>query len=192
MTEGARDAREGTLERSEEGRWSLRFERRLPQAPEKVWHALTEEEHLAAWFPTTIEGELREGAELQFRFRGEEAPPTRGEMLTYDPPRVMEFTWGQTGEDVDQPERTRFELVPEGSGSRLTMTTTYDQVGKSARDAAGWHICLDGLEGHVAGESVDERAHERWRPLNRRYTEKFGPESATIGPPPGALPDEAA
>ncbi len=37
----------------------VRFSRRLPHPPEKVWRALTEAEHLAAWFPTTVEGELR-------------------------------------------------------------------------------------------------------------------------------------
>jgi uncharacterized protein YndB with AHSA1/START domain len=31
-----------------EGGWRLRFERRLPHSPEKVWRALTEEAHLAA------------------------------------------------------------------------------------------------------------------------------------------------
>src|SRR4051794_15127554 len=37
-------------------RWNVSFERTLPHPPEKVWRALTEAEHLKAWFPTTIEG----------------------------------------------------------------------------------------------------------------------------------------
>lgn len=32
----------------------------------QVWRALTEERHLAAWSPTTIEGELKPGAPLRF------------------------------------------------------------------------------------------------------------------------------
>lgn len=191
MTDVKRDPREGSLEQTDDGRWRLQFERVLPHPPEKVWRALTEEEHLAAWFPTTIEGELRPGAPLRFRFRGEQAPPTTGEMIACEPPRVLEFTWGFGEEDTDvpeespdkQPERSRFELTPEGDGCRLTFTTTYDRVGKSARDAAGWHVCLDALKAHLAGEGGHSPG--RWKPLNERYKERFGPEASTIGPPEG-------
>jgi len=41
---------------------TLRFVRWLPHPPGKVWRALTEPEHLAAWFPTTVEGELAAGS----------------------------------------------------------------------------------------------------------------------------------
>ena len=34
-----------------------------------VWRALTDPDHLQAWFPTTIEGELSAGAPLRFGFR---------------------------------------------------------------------------------------------------------------------------
>lgn len=182
MAELSRDPREGTLEQAGE-RWRLRFVRVLPHSPEKVWRALTEEKHLAAWFPTTIEGELQVGAPLQFRFRAGEFPPSTGEMIACDPPRVLEFTWGFSGEAEEQPERSRFELDPEGTGCRLTFTTTYDEVGKSARDAAGWHVCFDALEAHLAGEPPAKEPSERWKPLNRRYAERFGPAAASIGPP---------
>jgi uncharacterized protein YndB with AHSA1/START domain len=177
-----RDARDGKLEQAD-GRWRLRFERVLPHPPEKVWRALTEEAHLAAWFPTTIEGELRPGAPLEFRFREGEYPASTGEVIECIAPRVLEFTWGYSEEDIDTPERSRFELTPEGDGCRLTFTTTYDRVGKSARDAAGWHVCFDLLEEHLAGEPASPHSPERWKPLNRHYIERFGPDAGTIGPP---------
>lgn len=183
MTAAERDPGEGTLERTEDGRWRLRFERMLRHSPDKVWRALTEEEHLAAWFPTTMEGEQRAGAPLRFRFRGEEYPPSEGEMIEFDPPRSLEFTWGMSEEDIDQQERTRFELTPVGDGCRLTLLSTYDRVGKSARDAAGWHVCLDLLEAELAGEPRTGTSPERWKPLNRLYTERFGPEASTMKPP---------
>lgn len=182
MNEPTRDAREGMLEEAD-GRWRLRFERVLPHPPEKVWRALTEEQHLAAWFPTTIEGELRPGAPLLFRFRESQLPPTGGEVVECDPPRVLEFTWGFSEREEDRPERTRFELTAEGTGCRLVFATTYDQVGKSARDAAGWHLCFDLLEEHLAGKPPAADSPGRWKPLNRRYAERFGPEAASIGPP---------
>ncbi len=179
MSEG-RDPREGTLERAG-GRWRLRFERVLAHAPEKVWRALTEEEHLKAWFPTTIEGELRPGAALRFADRAA-GWSTTGEVIACEAPRVLEFTWG-FGDEGGQAEHSRFELLPEAGGCRLVFTTTYDQVGKSARDGAGWHDCLDLLAHHLAGTPAPGSPVERWKALNRKYRERFGREASTIGPP---------
>lgn len=177
-----RDAREGVLEQAGE-RWRLRFVRQLRHSPEKVWRALTEERHLAKWFPTTIEGELRTGSELTFAFRGEEYPAHHGRMLEYVPLRTMEFEWGppEEGEDEDH-EVTRLELRETADGCELTLLTTYDRVGKSARDATGWHACLDLLEAELAGKAL-EAGPELYEPLNRRYAEKFGEEASAIGPP---------
>ena len=72
---------QGQLERID-GRWQLRFTRKLAHPPEKVWRALTELEHLAAWFPTDIEGERAPGAELRFVFRNGEGPTIAGKMIT--------------------------------------------------------------------------------------------------------------
>lgn len=47
---------------------------------------------------------------------------------------------------------------------QLTFMTTYDQVGNSARDAAGWHPCFDQLEAHLAGEPLTAPAGSRSRP----------------------------
>lgn len=182
MTEPIRDAGEGVLEQVDD-RWRLRFVRVLPHPPEKVWRALTQEGHLAAWFPTTIEGELRAGAALRFRFRECDLPPTTGEMIECEPPHVLEFTWGFSGGEGEIPEQSRFELVREGDGCRLSFMTTYDQVGKSARDAAGWHERFDLLAEHLAGKESAGSTPDRWKPLNRRYAERFGSHAATIGPP---------
>ena len=175
---------EGRLEQSND-RWRLRFERTLPHSPAKVWRALTEEAHLAAWFPTTIEGELRVGGPLEFRFREGEYPATHGEVLECEVGRVLEFTWGFSEEDLTQPEQSRFELIPEGDGCRLVFTTTYDQVGKSARDAAGWHVCFDRLAAHLDGREYDI-SDDPWTPLNKFYADRYGPEAASIGPPESA------
>ncbi|HEX7049933.1 MAG TPA: SRPBCC family protein [Longimicrobiales bacterium] len=184
MTEPMRDPGEGILEQAD-GRWRLRFVRALPYSRERVWRALTEERHLAAWFPTTIEGELRAGAALTFRFRGVEAPPTIGELIACEPPRLLEFTWGGSEDGSTPLEHVRFELTPDGAGCVLIFTTTYDAVGKSARDAAGWHVCFENLARRLAGEEPVANPAERWKPLNRLYAERFGPEASTIGPPQG-------
>ncbi|MGH8944855.1 MAG: SRPBCC family protein [Acidimicrobiia bacterium] len=166
----------GRLEQIDD-RWQLRFTRRLPHPLEKVWRALTEPEHLAAWFPTTIEGERAAGAALRFAFHEGEAPPLDGEMLTYEPPRVLEFRWDD--------DTLRFELQPDGDGTVLTLLNTFDELGRASRDAAGWHECLDLLGYHLTGEHPPWAPGQKWGEVHPDYVEQFGPEASTIGPPEG-------
>jgi uncharacterized protein YndB with AHSA1/START domain len=167
----------GTLEQLDDGRWRLRFTRTFAHPPEKVWRAITEPEHLAHWFPTTIEGGRAAGAPLRFSFPGGEAPPFEGEMVVYEPPSVMELRWG--------PDVLRIELRPTGTGTDFTLLDTLDERGKAARDGTGWHVCLDSLAEHLRGEPAARESMTSWRDLQPRYVERFGPEAATIGPPEG-------
>jgi uncharacterized protein YndB with AHSA1/START domain len=159
------------------GRWQLTFTRRLSHPREKVWRAITEPDHLEAWFPTTIEGERATSAKLRFAFREGEGPTQEGEMLAYDPPSVLEFRWGDE-------ETLRFELRPDGEGTALTFVNRFDQLGKAARDAAGWHVCLDNLARRLAGEEPDTSS-EAWQGVHAGYVESFGPDASMIGPPEG-------
>jgi uncharacterized protein YndB with AHSA1/START domain len=165
---------DGQLERID-GRSRLRFVRRLPHPPQKVWRALTEDEHLAKWFPTTIEGERAAGAPLRFSFRGDDLPSFEGKLIVYEPPSVLEFLWGD--------DTIRIELVPDGDGCVLTLLDTLDVHGKAARDAAGWHECLDLLASDLAGKAPDFKPGEHWAEVHPRYVERFGPEASSIGPP---------
>ena len=171
----------GTLE-PDGDRWRLVFVRRLPHPPEKVWRAITEPEHQAAWFPQRMDGERRAGATLRFD-AGEEHEFT-GTMVAFDPPSVMELTWGE--------DRLRFELEPDPDptnegGTILRLADTFTEIGKAARDAAGWHECLDKLACDVAGERFPFEGFDRWKQVHPRYVEALGPEGSTIGPPPGML-----
>ena len=116
----------GTLTR-EGDRWMLTFTRRLAHPREKVWRAVTEPAHLAAWYPQEIVGERRAGAPL--RFVSPAGDGFDGQMLVFDPPEIIEFTWGA--------DRLRIELRADGAGTLLTLTDTFDELGKAARDGAG-------------------------------------------------------
>jgi uncharacterized protein YndB with AHSA1/START domain len=166
----------GTLER--QGDVSvLRDERHLAHPQERVWRAITEDADLAAWFPTTIEGPRRDGAPLRFAFRQGEAEAFGGEMLAFDPPALMELRWS---DDI-----VRFELQPEvgddSAGCILRLSVTFTDIGKAARDAAGWHLCLERLSASSDGTAPPRP--ERWKERHRSYVERFGPEGSTIGPP---------
>jgi uncharacterized protein YndB with AHSA1/START domain len=170
----------GTLEQTLDGSWRIRFERTLPHPVEKVWRAVTEPDHLSAWFPTTIEGDRAPGAQLRFSFpesAGVDLDAFEGEMLAFDPPSLMELRWGS---DV-----LRIELRPVPEGTRLTLLDTLEARGKGARDAAGWHGCLSALEAHLSGDADARAALDGWKDVRSHYVEAFGPEAATIGPPEG-------
>jgi uncharacterized protein YndB with AHSA1/START domain len=168
----------GQLETSNGGEPRLRFERLLAHPQEKVWRAITEPEHLAHWFPTTIDGQRAAGARLEFVFPKGEAPPFDGEMLLFDPPSVMELRWG--------PDTLRLELYPTTGGTLLVLLDTLEELGKAARDGAGWHTCLDGLAA-LLDHKNHSHARARWSEVHAVYAADFGPDATTIGPPEAML-----
>ena len=71
----------------------------------KVWRALTEAEHLAAWFPTTVEGDYAvAGAPLRFSFREVPLPANRRHRCWRSSRRSC---WSSSGAT----RRLRFELT---------------------------------------------------------------------------------
>jgi uncharacterized protein YndB with AHSA1/START domain len=167
---------DGQLERVGD-RARLTFTRTLRHAPEKVWRALTETEELAQWFPDgPPRGKFVEGDTVQFGTTGER-PGFEGKVVTVDPPRLLEYTWG---DDI-----LRFELQPDGDGTVLTFTDTFDEYGKAARDGAGWHACLDMLGFALDGTTPPGDNGAYWRQIHPGYVERFGPEASAIGPPAG-------
>jgi uncharacterized protein YndB with AHSA1/START domain len=127
-------------------RVGLRYERRLPHSPEKVWRALTESEHIPRWLPCDMIGDRREGGAIELRMTPAlvdkyeiEEPTQSGTIVTWDPPRVFEWTW-----DADV---LRFELEPTEDGTLLTLTTWLGDGDpeETVGTAAGYHVCLGNL-----------------------------------------------
>jgi len=168
---------DGDLEQDGD-RWKLRFSRKLPHAQEKVWRAVTEPRHLEAWFPQRIVGEWRVGAPLTFEAKGGEHPAFAGEVLACDPPSLLEFRWGR---DV-----IRFEIKPHDGnppGCTFVLTDRFAELGKAARDGAGWHICLDYLGFYLDETAPPPSSREQWQKAHAGYVEKFGEAASAIGPP---------
>ena len=165
-----------------ENRPALRFERRLSHPMEVVWRAITQSDELAHWFPSRVEvDELRLGAEMTFRFEEmplEGMPMTiPGRVTDFDPPRLFAFFWGD--------DHLRFELEPiPGSEDAclLRLTVLLDEREKAARDGAGWHVCLDRLEGLLGGDDGPALtgAGEDWRGLYEEYQRRGAPAGAPI------------
>ncbi|MDT4981705.1 MAG: hypothetical protein QOG07_3584 [Pseudonocardiales bacterium] len=167
----------GTLEQAGE-RWRLRFTRRLRHDPETVWRAITEPDQLKAWFPDHLSGDLVVGGRLTFSHDSASIPDFHGEVRAIESPLLLEFTWGT--------DLLRFEIEPNDDGCTLTLLDTFDEVGKAARDAAGWHVCLDQLALTLDGGAAPaSSASQEWQNVHPGYVEAFGPDGSSIGPPEG-------
>ena len=83
----------GTLEQAGTG-WRLRFTRDLAHPAERVWRAVTEPGHLAAWFPMRIHGDWVVGGPLTFTDPEGRGLEFTGKVLAYQPPSMLEFSWG--------------------------------------------------------------------------------------------------
>jgi uncharacterized protein YndB with AHSA1/START domain len=153
---------------------ALRFERRLSHPIDVVWRAITEADELAEWFPSKVKvEELRAGAEMRFEFENMplDAPTTMtGRVTDFDPPRLFEFYWGE--------DHLRFELEPSEEGCVLSLTVLLDSREKAARDAAGWHVCLDRLRRRLAG--ADAGGREDWRRYYEEYQQRGVPAGAPV------------
>jgi uncharacterized protein YndB with AHSA1/START domain len=163
----------GTLTKLD-GKEAVRYERVYPHATDRVWRALIEPASIKAWFPTTIEGlteaatEKRTHAKLTFKFENDDGPEQKGELRACDPPRLLEYTWGD--------ELLRFELSEAGPGgkhTKLVFTTTFGEHSQASRDATGWHMCLDNLGRNLEGEKP-QPAGEKFTELNAAYKEALG------------------
>lgn len=175
--------REGALV-TIDGKPALRFERRYRHPMERVWRAISDPDEMTRWFPSNVEGERAVGAELTFvdeaqraaaREAGEptraDGPMFRGTVVTYDPPKVFSFTWGG--------ELLRFELLSDGADTVLVFTQILSHQSVAARNGAGWHMCLAGLDDLLdaaAGEAVD------WTDVYDDYVDRIGP---ALGVPSG-------
>lgn len=167
----------GAEVRKDGEKWTLVLVRDLRHPPAKVWQALTDPEHLREWAPFDADRNLGTlGATVKLATVGAPTPHvTETQVTRADAPRVLEFNWG--GQDI------RWELEPLASGgTRLTLWHNIDRNFISM-GAAGWHICLDVLDRHLAGQPVGRIVGPNamkfggWQRLNAEYARQFGVET---------------
>ena len=158
-----------------EGRPALRFERVLDHPVDAVWAAITEPSELAHWFPARVEVDLRPGGGMTFTFADDAFPVMHGEVTELDPPRRFAFEWGG--------ERMSFDLEPEDGGCRLVFIHFLSERDAAARDAAGWHVCLDQMRARLAGppaEAPGTEPTEEHRALMDEYERRGMPTGAPL------------
>jgi uncharacterized protein YndB with AHSA1/START domain len=133
----------------------VRFERHYPRPVETVWSAITEPARLADWMGVA-HVEPFVGGRFELMLDGPH--PSTGRVVAWDPPKVLEFSWSNT----HAPDSTvRYELTPEGAGTRLIFIHQGMPYVNSALMLPGWHHLLarlgSALEGTVLAGAMDYR-----------------------------------
>ena len=145
-----------------DGKPAVRFERVYPHPVEHVWRTSPSPSEMASWFPTTVEVDLREGGAMTFTFPDERDGADGRPRARARPAAHVRVPVGRRGAAL----RARGE----GDGCRLTLTHLISNADEAARNAAGWHVCLDKL----GGEESD------WEPLYEEYERRGVPAGAEI------------
>lgn len=138
----------------------IRMQLQLAASPSVVWHALTDTDAVQTWFAEHANIDLSAN---RYDFWGRWTPtvPDRstgghriaeailGKTLIYD--------WHIRGDDT----RVAFTLIPDGSGTILTMRHAQAPDGAVAEEHNGsedfWFLSLDNLRRYIDGKSSDAR-----------------------------------
>ncbi|GAA5052298.1 SRPBCC domain-containing protein [Nocardia callitridis] len=158
----------GSFGMTENGRWAVRFERVFAHPRTKVWRSLTETDQLRHWFVDILDYDrtrfsIEPGAQLVFVAKTG-GDPTFGEVRAVDPPRLLEYSWGE--------EILRWELDDLGAEScRLTFVNEFPDRDSAPGLGAGWHVGLDRLHQHLTGTAHPQST---WDQLTEHYAQAFG------------------
>jgi uncharacterized protein YndB with AHSA1/START domain len=166
---------EGTVERTDDGRYLISFERRLAHPVERVWDALTRPEELIAWWGDA-DVELAEGGRFDVRWLNTDDEGNTAEMhatiAKLEPQRLLVL-------DGDMHGRLRWELTPDGDGTLLSFRSTVELDPEFlTKVPAGWHFHLDALQRHLEGGSTDLVEIPEWAPIHEAYLETLGGSSS--------------
>ncbi|KQL54329.1 activator of Hsp90 ATPase 1 family protein [Heyndrickxia shackletonii] len=148
------------IEKAENGCTAI-FKRLLPHTVQEVWAALTENDKLVKWFSNLQVTDLRKDGTIKFHMNDGSGKSIDMRITDYEKGSVLEYEWGEGS--------VRFELSPQSEECLLVLSdifpTTTDHT---AKDIAGWHICLDVFTALLDGVSM-EFPMEEWQKVYEQY-----------------------
>lgn len=112
----------------------------IEAAPEVVFDVVSKPEHVQQWWPDDAAYDPTPGSTGEIVFGDRSAGGTAVAFTVVDarPPESFSFRWTHPSDQSAAPGNSllvRFDLVPSGGGTRLTMT-------ESGFRAMGWEVAL--------------------------------------------------
>ena len=165
---------DGTVERSDDGRDVVSFERRLAHPVERVWEALTSPDELITWWGDA-DVELIEDGRFDVRWLNTDDQGKTAEMhariAQLEPERLLVL-------DGDIHGTLRWELEPAGDDATVLRFSSTLELPEEFRTKvlAGWHTHLNALDTVLGGGSVDlvNIADGEWQPIHEAYLAREG------------------
>lgn len=135
----------------------------LASSPENVWNMFMDNEKLKEWFDELTMYDPREGGTIRFDMGNGSFEDLK--IYEFEEPSVLAFDWFG--------DRVKFQITPDQANTLLTFTEEFQSItDQTAKDLAGWHVCLLVIEGLLDGPIVEERMNE-WHPLYEKYKEQL-------------------
>jgi len=135
----------------------------LASSIEDVWTMFVNNEKLKQWFDELTMVEPREGGMIRFDM----GDGSSEDLTIYDFKEASELSFDWFG------DRVKFQMSTDQANTLLTFTEEFRSItDQTAKDIAGWHVCLLVIEGLLDGPKVEDRMSE-WHPLYERYKEQL-------------------
>ena len=122
----------------------------IETTPDKLWAALTSSEFSRQyWFGTELRTDWTIGSPFALVMNG--TPTDVGEILEFDPPRRLSYTFRHVLQDElrnERPTKVVFKLEPHGKLVKLTLTHEGFAEGSKLLDgiSKGWPAILSSLK----------------------------------------------
>lgn len=123
------------------------FERKMGHEAEEVWDMLTDNSRLKQWFDELHIAEKGKGGKLIFDMG--DGTSVDLAITDFEECQVFAFKWWAG--------HVRFEISrKDGGRSKLRLIETIERITpQTAKDLAGWHVCLDVIEAVLNGNHRD-------------------------------------
>jgi len=156
----------------EDGESVLVLERMLEHPLEAVWAALTDSTQISIWGPFKPDRDLTSTGTVRLEHIDmPEADAVDGCVLEVNAPHLLVYKWGT---DV-----LRWELNEVEDKTLLVLRHRFVDRQQAPSYAAGWHLCLKGLVGTLAGRQMPSMVGHNaikygWNELHKQYADQLG------------------
>jgi uncharacterized protein YndB with AHSA1/START domain len=140
----------------------LRFERRIDHPIGDVWEAIATPEGIRGWLGSA-RIDLVGGGAVRLQFDKTVGNVVEGHVTAVEPPRVLEYTFGQDDSVL------RWELRPDGDhATALVLTHRLPSSESLPETLAGWHTLIELIPAAIAGDDP-QWSKERWEEVRAGY-----------------------